>query len=297
MTAAVRDPSRATALRDLGVSLIANDLGSVATLRVGMDTSDAVIHLAGSYRVGITAAEHPAMYEANVAVTERVLDAAIAVGIPRIVAVSTANVLGNTHGRLVDETYRRDLADPYLSYYDETKVLAHRIAEARIANGAPVIIAMPGTTYGPDDHSAIGAKLKSAFDGSARVIGFGDVGISAVHVDDVAAGIIAALEGGRLGESYLLSGECLRLADAMRIAARAGGRRPPRIRVPTALLRAAVPFARAAARLGVGRLDLAETVRAADGVTYWSTHAKATTELGYSVRPLRQGVIDAFGHA
>jgi nucleoside-diphosphate-sugar epimerase len=297
VTAAVRDPSRATVLRDLGVDLVANDLGSVATLRVGMDTSDSVIHLAGSYRVGIRAGEHPAMYEANVAVTERVLDAAIAVGIPRIVAVSTANVLGNTHGRLVDETYQRDPADGYLSYYDETKVLSHRIAEARIANGAPVIIAMPGTTYGPGDHSAIGAQLRQAFEGTARAIAFGDLGISAVHVDDLAAGIIAALDGGRLGESYLLSGECLRLAEAMRIAARAGGRRPPQFRVPTGLLRAAVPVARAASRLGIGRFDLAEAIRAADGVTYWSSHAKATTELGYSVRPLRQGVIDAFGHA
>lgn len=297
VTAIVRDPARATALHDLGVRLVVGDLGSVATIRVAMDGSDAVIHLAGSYRVGIPASERPAMYEANVAVAERVLDAAIGVGIPRIVAASTANVFGNTRGRLVDETYRRDPADGYLSYYDETKYLAYRIAEARMANGAPVIIAMPGTTYGPGDHSPIGAQLKAAFDGSARVIVLGNMGISAVHVDDVAAGILAALDRGRIGESYVLSGECLTMEDAMSVAAQAAGRRPPRIRVPTALLRLAVPFAQVATRLGGLRFDLRESLRAADGVTYWASHAKATDKLGYAPRPLSQGVVDAFGHA
>lgn len=296
VVAVLRDPTRAAALEDLGVRLVAGDLGSVATIRVAMDGCDAVIHLAGSYRVGITAAEHPAMYESNVAVTERVLDAAIAVGIPRIVAVSTANVFGNTRGRLVDETYRRDPADGYLSVYDETKYLAHRIAEARMANGAPVIVAMPGTTYGPGDHSPIGAQLKAAFDGSARIVVLGNMGISAVHVDDVAAGILAALDWGRIGESYALSGECLTMEDAMGIAARAGGHRPPQFRVPTGLLRLAVPFARVATRLGLLEYDLAEALRAADRVTYWSSHAKATAELGYAPRPLSQGVVDAFGH-
>ena len=144
-------------------------------------------------------------------------------GIPRIVAISTANVFGDTKGRLVNETYRRDPADGYLSYYDETKVLAHRIAEARIADGAPVLIAMPGTTYGPGDHSAIGAQLKAAFDGRALAIVFGDMGISAVHVDDLAAGILAVLDRGRIGESYLLTGECLTLGGR-------DGRRGPRRR-------------------------------------------------------------------
>src|SRR4029077_704577 len=104
-----------------------------------------VIHYAGSYRVGISASERPAMYEANVALTERVLDAAIALGIPRIVYVSTVNAFGNTKGRVPDETFRRDLADGFASYYDETKYQAHVAAEARIAAGAPIVIVMPGT--------------------------------------------------------------------------------------------------------------------------------------------------------
>ncbi len=295
VTALVRDPARATTLRDLGVELVTSDLSSMAAIRAAMTGCDGVIHLAGSYRVGITPAERPAMYEMNVAVTARVLDASIEAGIPRIVTISTANVFGDTRGQLVNETYQRDPAEGYLSYYDETKVLAQRIAEARIADGAPVMIVLPGTTYGPNDHSAIGAQLKAAFDGRALAIVFGDMGISAVHVDDLAAGILAVLDRGRIGESYLLTGECLTLGDAMAVVARAAGRRPPRIHVSTALLRIAEPLAGVAMRLGILRFDLAEALRAADDVTYWSSHGKATAELGYAPRPLSQGAVDAFG--
>ena len=295
VVAIVRDPASATALRDLGVRLIAGNLGSQDEVHRAMSGSDAIIHLAGSYRVGISPSERPAMYEANVTVTERVLDAAIAAGIPRIVHVSTINIFGNTGGRVVDETYRRDLARGYLSYYDETKYLAQVAAEARIEAGAPTVIVQPGTVYGQGDHSGVGEQLKAAFDGTARYIGLGDLGISPVHVDDIAGGIVAALDRGRIGEAYGLGGENIRVDEAMAIAARAGGRRPPRLRVPTILLRMAVPFGETAANLVGLPPNLAEVLSAADGVTYWTSHAKATAELGYAPRDLATGAVDAFG--
>ncbi len=295
VTAVVRDPVRATSIGNLGANRVTVDLGSVAAIAEAMRGCDAVVHLAGSYRIGITPAERPAMYEANVAVTARVLDAAIRVGIPRIVAVSTVSVFGNTNGGLVNENYRRDPADGFLSYYDETKFLAHRVAEARMADGAPVMIAMPGQTYGPADHSTVGAQLKAAFDGTARMIVVGDTGLSFVFVDDLAEGILAVLDRGRIGESYVLGGECLTLEDAMAVAAGAAGRRPPRIRVSTALLRLGEPLAQLWMRLGLLHFNLAEVLHASDDATYWASHGKATAELGYHPRPLGQGAIDAFG--
>ncbi len=107
VTALVRDPARATTLRDLGVRLVTSDLGSATAIRAAVTGCDGVIHLAGSYRVGITPAERPAMYEMNVAVTARVLDAAIEAGIPRIMVISTANVFGDTARRLPSSATRR----------------------------------------------------------------------------------------------------------------------------------------------------------------------------------------------
>jgi len=295
VVAIIRNPDQIALIRELGAQPVAGDLASTSEIRAALDGCDAVIHLAGAYRVGIMPSQRPQMYEANVGATRRVLDAAIEAGIPRVVYASTINALGNTHGRIPDETYRRDPADGYGSYYDETKYLAHVAAESRIAAGAPVIIVQPGAIYGRGDHSAIGAQLKAAFDGSARVIVFGDLGISPVFVVDLAKGILASLDRGRLGEAYILGGESLRLRDAMSISARAAGRRPPRISIPGALLRLTVPMGRLAVRVGTLGINLGEAVRAADGVTYWASHAKATAELGYAPRPLSQGVVDAFG--
>ena len=295
VVAIVREPARAAALEEIGARLLVSDLGSQAALRDAMSGCAGVIHLAGSYRVGIRPSERPAMYEANVAVTARVLDAAIEAGVPRIVAVSTANVLGDTNGVVVNETHRRDPADAFLSYYDETKVLAHRLAEARISDGAPILIAMPGVTYGPGDHSAIGGQLRAAFEGRLGVVVLGSMGIAAVHLEDEAAGIVAVLDRGRIGESYLLTGECLTMEDAISIAARAGGHRPPRFHVSTSVLRAAEPLADLAMRIGLVRFDLGEALRAADEVTYWAGHGKATAELGFDPRPFNRGIVDAFG--
>ncbi len=260
-----------------------------------MTGATGVIHIAGSYLVGIPASERPAMYEANVGATQLVLDAAIAAGVLRIVYVSTVNVFGNTHGRIVDETYHRDLTEGFVSYYDETKYLAHVAAEARIDAGAPIVIVQPGTVYGAGDHSGIGAQLKAAYDGSAPFIAFASTGISPTFVDDIADGIVGAFDRGRLGEAYILTATNMGLGEAMRIAARLAGRKPPRLSIPNAVLRIGARLApNSGALFGVSP-NLREVVSSADGVTYWASNAKAVAELEFVPRGLEVGLVDAFG--
>jgi nucleoside-diphosphate-sugar epimerase len=260
-----------------------------------MTGADAVIHLAGMYRVGIPVSERQAMYDANVAVTERVFDAAVALGVPRIIHVSSVTAFGNTHGRIPDETYRRDLAEGFGSYYDETKYLGHAAAERRIAAGAPIMVIQPGTLYGRGDHSAIGAQLKAAHDGTAQFVAFANMGISPTHVDDAAVGIIAALDRGRLGEAYFLTAGNTRLGEAMAIAAEAAGRRLPRIRIPNAALRLVSRVAPGSGALFGLPPNLKEVVSASDGATYWGSNAKAIAELGFAPRDLEIGANDAYG--
>ena len=53
VVAIVRDPARATALPDLGVELRTGDLTRTPAIVDSMRGCDAVIHLAGDYRIGI----------------------------------------------------------------------------------------------------------------------------------------------------------------------------------------------------------------------------------------------------
>ncbi len=282
---------------DQVVALVRSDLSDVERMTSVMRGADAVIHSAGSYRVGIPASERPAMLDANVGTTTRVLDAAEAAGVPRRIYVSTVGVLGNTHDQVVDETYRRDLKDGYLSYYDETKWLAHLDVERRIAAGAPVVSVLPGFVYGPGDHSAVGSQLLQAYLGTAPFVGLGGLGVSLVHVEDLAAGILAAVDRAGLGRAYILAGTNIRFIDAMRIAAAAGGRRAPRVRIPDVVLRIGAGLApNLGARFGLDP-NLREIVRSSMGVTFWASSARAAAELGYVTRDLPAGFADAFGGA
>jgi dihydroflavonol-4-reductase len=295
VVALVRDPARVDLADRPGLHLVASDLSDQDTIADAVRGTDAVIHAAGSYRIGIPPAERPAMLDANRGTTERVIDAALAAGVPRIAYVSTINIYGNTRGRTVDETYRRDPADGFVSYYDETKWLAHQAAEERAAAGAPLVIALPSQVYGPRDHTAIGEQLELAAAGRLPFIGLGGVGLGLVHVDDLAAGIVAAVERGRPGRSYDLAGPNVRLRDALAIAARVGGHRLPWLSVPD-------PVLQFGAMLGpnLGMMfglppNLREIVSASIGVTYWASSARAQAELGFAPRDLETGFTDVFG--
>jgi dihydroflavonol-4-reductase len=294
VVAIVRDLERSAALADLGVELRQGDLSRTAAIVDAMRGSDAAVHVAGMYRIGIPATDRPAMHDANVGATHRVLEATATAGLERLVYVSTVNVLGNTRGRILDERHRRDLAEGFLSYYDETKYLAHRAVRERMDSGLPAVIAMPGVVYGPRDHSGIGQQLRGAHDGTLGYVVLGDAGISAVYVEDEAAGIVAALDRGRVGEAYVLGGENTRLRDALRVAARVGGRGLPRLELPNALVRIGSRAPAALARAAGMPDDLGEVLRSSFGVTYWASSAKAATELGYRPRDLASGLRATF---
>ena len=290
VVALVRDPGRAPFLAELGAELVASDLSDVGDLTEALRGADAVIHAAGSYRIGIARSERGAMWDANVGTTTRILDAAEAAGTPRIVYVSTINAFGNTHGGVVDETYRRDLAEGFLSWYDETKYGAHEVAEQRIAAGAPIVIVMPSQVYGPGDRSDFGEQLRLAHAGKLRYRAVDDVQLGLVHADDLAAGIVAAMDRGRIGESYALSGPHASLREAIETAARLGGHRAPGLHIPNGLIRAM-------ASLGplVGRRNLREILAASADVTYLASPAKAEAELGFRPRSLEEGLRDVYG--
>jgi dihydroflavonol-4-reductase len=293
VVALVRNPSRASALSQLGCTLVEGDLDDTAAIRRAVQGSDAAFHAAAVYKVGIAKSERPSVFAANVGGTERVLDAAISAGVARIVYVSTVNCFGNTRGQIVDETYRR-AGNDFVSCYDETKYLAHEVAEERIRQGAPIIIVQPSGVYGPGDHSELGTIIDQARSGTLKFISFPELGMVMAHVDDIAEGIILAHDKGRLGESYVLGGDVVRLRDVVRTAAEIAGRRPPRMVMPTPFIKAGIPMAPLVTRMMGLPPNLRELIRASDGVTYWATDAKARRELGYSSRDLRTGLTQTF---
>src|SRR5204863_7427383 len=156
----------------------------------GVDGAQCVFHIGAIYKVGITKKDHPEMWDANVEGTRRILDAAEAAGVQRVLYVSTGNIFGDTKGQVVDETYERDAGRGFLSYYDETKYRSHELVTERIAAGAPIVIVQPGVVYGPGDHSEVGNLIDQLRSGKLRMRMFPDAGYNFVFVEDVADGIV-----------------------------------------------------------------------------------------------------------
>jgi nucleoside-diphosphate-sugar epimerase len=261
-------------------------------IRAGMQGCDAVVHGAAVYEVGIPESEHQAMYEANVVGTENVLRAALDAGVGRVVYVSTVGAFGNTRGQVVDESYRHPGGD-YTSYYEETKVEAHRVAERMIAEqDLPCVIVQPGGVYGPDDHSALGRQMNQFLDGKMPMIAFPELGMNMVHVDDVAAGVLLALDKGKAGESYVLGGQITTMRELIDTLARVSNKKAPKRALPTGLMRAMTPFGPIVGKLMNQGPNLRELIDSADGVTFWARHDRAMAELGYSPRGLEQGLHD-----
>ncbi len=288
VVALVRTPSKAGKLEAIGCELVSGDLLSRDAIRAGVQGCDSVFHVAADYRVGIRKSEHEAMHKANVEGTEIVLDEAAAAGMLRIVYVSTIGYFGNTRGRVVDETFERTDFD-WLSAYDETKYLAHEVAKDRIKAGAPILIAQPGGVYGPGDQSDLADLILRIRNGKLPALPMGDVGFNFVHVDDVVDGLILVHDKGRIGESYVLGAELTTLRGLVDRISKLEGKKSPRS-LPDFLVKASIPLGPIVPKLMGLPPNMKELIKAADGVTYWAKHDKATSELGYAPRDLGIGL-------
>jgi nucleoside-diphosphate-sugar epimerase len=230
------------------------------------------------------------MWEANVAGTERVLEIALETGAPKVVHVSTVGVFGNTHHKVVDESYEHP-GKEFTSYYEETKLEAHRIAKRMIADqGLPGVIVQPGGVYGPGDTSSIGVLLDQFLSGKMPLIPFPELGICLSHVEDIAAGILLALDRGKMGETYVISGPVTTVRDAIEVVASVSGRKAPRRALPVPLLKALTPIGPLVGKLMGQPPNLRELISSADGVTFWASHEKASRELGYAPRGMEEGL-------
>lgn len=291
VVALVRSPQKAAKLEALGCQLVRGDLGDERAIREGMAGCDAVIHAAAVYEVGIPASQREAMKEANVGGTERVLGAALESKVPKVVYVSTVGVFGNTHGRIVDESYEHP-ADSFTSCYEQTKWEAHQVAKRLIGEGLPCVIVQPGGVYGPGDTSSIAQLLDQFLSGKMPLMPFPELGICLSHVEDIAGGIILGLDKGKVGEAYVISGPATTVREAIGIVAEATGRKAPKHAIPTPLMKAMIPIGPLVGKAMGQPPNLRELISSADGVTFWASYDKAKSELGYEPRGLEQGLRD-----
>jgi dihydroflavonol-4-reductase len=292
--ALVRPRSRRDPFLLRHAELVEGDLRDRASLGAALADCRYLVHVAADYRLW---ARHPEeIFDANVHGTRSLMEEALRCSIERVVYTSSVAVLvARQDGQPVDESALQDEANA-IGTYKRSKIVAERVVREMVAqHGLPVVIVNPSTPIGPGDvrPTPTGRIIVAAAKG--RMPAYVATGLNLVHVDDVAAGHVAALENGRIGERYILGGENVELAQMLADIAKLTGHRPPRLELS---LTAALPIAFAAE--AVAFMSGREPLATRDGVRMakyrmFFVSAKAERELGYKPRPYRDALRDAIG--
>ena len=278
-------------LAGLDLEIAEGDLSDPASLARATAGCRYVVHVAADYRIWVP--DPAAMLRANVDGTVALLRAAKAAGAERIVHCSSVAALGLTpDGTPADETTPVSEAT-VVGIYKKSKFRAEQAVLALVRDEAvPAVIVNPAAPIGPRDIKPTPTGRMIADAAAGRMPAYLDTGLCVVHVDDVAAGHVLALERGRIGERYILGGENLSLRDILALVAAAAGRRPPSIRLPAPLLWPVALACEALARFGIEPLVTRDHLRMARKRMYFSS-AKAISELGYTARPAAAAIADA----
>jgi len=279
-------------LEGLAVEPVEGDLTEPASLTRAVAGCRFVVHVAADYRIWVP--DPAAMLRANVEGTRALCLAALDAGVERVVYCSSVAALGLTgDGTPADET-TPVAEEKIVGIYKKSKFRAERaVMELVRGQKLPAVIVNPSTPVGPRDikPTPTGKMILDAAAG--RMPAYVDTGLNVVHVDDVAEGHMLALERGRIGEIYILGGENLTLRALLGMVAKATGRRPPALRLPTAALWPVALVCEALARAtGIEPLVTRDHLRMARKKMFFSSE-KARAELGYAPRPAREAVRDA----
>jgi len=278
-------------LADLAVEVAEGSLEDEPSLARAVSGCRYLFHAAADYRLWVT--DPVPMFRANVEGTRAMMKAALDAGVERVVYTSSVATLGLLPEGSADEETPSNVGD-MVGPYKRSKFQAEEVVRDLISmRGLPAVIVNPSAPVGPCDRkpTPTGRLILEAARG--RMPGYVDTGLNVVHVDDVAAGHLAAAEMGRIGERYILGGENLPLSRILIAVAKAAGTQPPRVKVPYTV---AYPVAIGAQLMA--RLRSKEPFITLDGVRMarkkmYFTSAKALRELGYRPRPAQNAIADA----
>jgi dihydroflavonol-4-reductase len=247
-------------------------------LAEAVEGCEAVVHVAALYSFD---APDEQFERVNVEGTRNLLDAAGRAGVRRFLFTSTAGTCGPVPGRPATEDDEPPDWELKVAY-KRTK-----LASERLALEAGAVVVNPTAPIGDGDRKPTPTGRMVANVAKGRMPAYLDTtGLNLVDVRDVARGHVLALEKGEHGERYILGGVNLPLGEIFAAIADLAGRKPPRLRVPYSVARAAAAV----------RLANSDEVRLARLPMYF-TSAKARDKLGYAPGPVEPALARAVAEA
>ncbi|MBS0648400.1 MAG: SDR family oxidoreductase [Verrucomicrobia bacterium] len=281
-----------TCLNGLPVEIIYGDVCDRNSLLHVFDGVDVVFHLAA--KISIDGDRQGLVYQTNVEGVKNAAWAALKSRIRRFIHFSSIHAFDPYPLDAEINESRQKAYHSVCTAYERTKGLGELEIHRAIQQGLDAVILNPSGIIGSEDYapSRMGRALRKFFQGKVPLVPAG--GFNWVDVRDVVKSSLVALEKGKTGENYILSGHWITAFEMGVIAAHIGGVSPPRAMIPTYI----APIFGSCAAL-VSRLSGGEPLFTSESLSTLHTYRyinneKARTELGFNPRPLIETLTDTY---
>lgn len=278
--ALARSEASARIVAALGADPMRGDILDRASLESAMTGCEWLIHAAADTAHGAFAAQQ---HHTNLEGTRNVLNAARAAGITRAVHVSTeAMLLSGAPLRNANE--ETPIPSRHAGSYSASKAAAEQAALAENRDGLDVISVRPRFVWGRDDTTALPQLVAATRSGKLTWIDGGTYLTSTTHIDNVAEGILRALEQGRGGQAYFITdGAPMEFRAFVSALLRRAGVEPPGKTAPRWLVAAVANIGDWLERISGGRIKspIGTQEYGTMGVEVTLDITKAERELGY----------------
>lgn len=284
----LREKSNISRIQHLPFESHIGDICDPISLIKGADGCDAIIHLACISSWSQIRAQATQLETIVIEGTRNILEVARKNGNLRTIYVSSAAAVNASKTpKVFNENSKYSLLHTSLKY-SIAKYKAEQITKKYVKTfGLDVITVNPCEVYGPNDDGMITTgNLIEVLKRSPTLVCSG--GTSVAHVDDIAAGIVLALEKGVKGQRYILGGDNLSIAEIAKTVRHLAGKNNFVVTISNNIL---MPLCKGMAKLGLTPpvpIDVLEYA-----VLYWFVDSsKAQRELGYKWRPANETFTD-----
>lgn len=249
-----------------------------------------VIHCAGI--VSIASKFNQAVFDVNVTGTKNVVDLCREYNVSKLIYISSVHAIPEKPAGITTIETSEFNPDHVVGLYAKTKSEATAYVLNATGQGLNACVVHPSGITGPYDYGR-GHITTLVIDYYKQRLTSGvNGGYDFVDVRDVANGIIAACDKGKKGECYILSNKYFTVCEILTMLHEITGKRKIKNFLPLWFVKATAPLAELYYKiLKQPPLFTAYSIYTLNSNALFS-HQKATTELGYTTRDMKETLSD-----
>ena len=282
----LRPTSDKSRLNGLNLYFHKGDVTDLDSFQQAAKGVELIFHLAGV--VAHSAKNLKTMEKVNVGGTAYAIEVCRTQGAKLIHISSVVAVGASKKPRVLNEESPYDPTLSEIGYFNTKKQAEVLVQEACKKGDISAVILNPSTIYGAGDMKKMSRKVQAKV-AKGHFPFYTSGGVSVVDVESIVSACLQAVEKGRSGERYILSGENVSIKQLFSLIAEAAGVKAPFIHLSNFLLHPLAEIGTVLQRCGFSFPINRESVRLAS-LYHWFDHAKASEELGFKPKSAKQAI-------